>query len=839
MNYSKRRHLRGLTYSLLSFGSIAALGCSAESTPGTHDALAGEAVSATSQPVWPDSLLEKTLVRTRSLETPGNVYLTSIEQRVDAGGTFSQTFYVYQPDANGESISFELSAKTSTGATDGAHQFQSVTVTSRPGQADQTTQTLWNSVGNAVYYLATSRQGWYKLQFTYVAPNAGRTLGFRAFDVANNSLQIVWSDPPSAPVRVKASARMQQAGATFFKGGAYRNATSSQSAFADNVTVDGKLLYRRSFDQGSFDFPLGWLSAGSHTLEFTLQASAYPAKFWFGVSDKTFDPTARRSAWNSVQMLYYGETHTSEYDAWNEGVAFAQGPAPGRGVRPAPIRRGTSLGVALDHASLNGSGSNATLRVFPYGSSTQLNWTATRETNGDYAGGIYTNSGFSTRYREHWRVAVPATASVGRYVLRAFTPGGAQIGEDVAFYVIYNPYSLVANGRLSKPELDTFAYDEDEDGVNMFDAPYGADANAKRHHFTAIYYGQPSMGQFSPDSKVTGSFRRTGDDPLGLSALDYAMAAADGTASEFDSMRRVLRLTSQQFRYGGSDISDDTAGRFVSTVEEPTFPWSLEGASFYSRPGNELTDPAQAICYTMASILPAYARALGIPSRSVTATGLGGWAEHAFAEVFIPDLPRHGGTQTSNATSPNSDTDPWYVFDATDPGGNGNSPTWKQYSQAIAPRAQYGRAYQIINGFSDPFYATTTPVIWDYDIDGTSTTNALSVTSSYASGPDYWLSRSGITGWLGYWEKDVYRVSKSATGATSVSVRMLPNDGEYLTPKLCVVPVTANPALPERCASPATSVVLPPGESYVVVFNDGAPVQQFRGDSVQYILELQ
>lgn len=838
MKYSNRRHLR-LFHSLLSLGGIAALGCSAENPASTHESLGDEAVSATSQAVWPDSLLEKTLVRTRSLETPGTVHLTAIEERVDVGGTFSQTFYVYQPDSNGESIRFDLAAKTSTGSIDGAHQFQSVTVTSRPGQSDQTTQNLWNSAGNAVYSIATSRQGWYQLKFTYVAPNAGRTLTFRAYDAANNSLKIVWSDPPSAPVRVKATAQVSQAGAVFFKGGAYRNAQSSQSAFADNVTVDGRLLYRRSFDQGNFDFPLGSLSAGTHTLEFTLQASTYPAKFWFGLTDKGFDPTARLNQWNAVQMLYYGETHTSQYDAWNEGVAFAQGAAPGRGVRPAPIRRGTSLGVAIDHPSLNGTSANATLRVFPYGSSTQLNWTATQQANGDYAGGVYTATGFSTRYREHWRVAVPATAPVGRYVLRAFTPGGSQIGPDVAFYVVYNPYTLVASGRMSKPELDTFAYDEDEDGVNMFDAPYGTDSNAQRHHFTAIYYGQPSTGEFSPDSKVTGSFRRTGDDPLGLSALDYAMAASDGTATEFDSMRRVLRLTSQQFRYGGSDISDDTAGRFVSSIEDPSFPWSLEGASFYSRAGNELADPAQAICYTMASILPAYARALGIPSRSVTATGLGGWAEHAFAEVFIPDLPRHGGTRTSSPTSGNSDTDPWYVFDATDPGGNGNSPTWKQHSQAIAPRSQYGRAYQIINGFSETFYATTTPVIWDYNIDGQLTTNALSVTSSYASGPDYWLSGSGVTGWLGYWEKDVYRISKSATGATSVSVRMLANDGEYLTPKLCVTPVTANPALPERCASPATSVVLPPGESYVVVFNDGEPVQRFRGDSVQYILELQ
>ena len=54
--------------------------------------------------------------------------------------------------------------------------------------------------------------------------------------------------------------------------------------------------------------------------------------------------------------------------------------------------------------------------------------------------------------------------------------------------------------------------------------------------------------------------------------------------------------------------------------------------------------------------------------------------------------------------------------------------------------------------------------------------------------PGVLLSRSGITGWLGYWEKDVYRITKPAT-ATRVSVRTLPNDGEYLQPKLCIAPV--------------------------------------------------
>jgi hypothetical protein len=821
----------------LAVGGTAVLGCSG-TDPSTGSSAATPDAAKVSQAVWPEELLERTLVPIRALKVPGNVHLTTIEQRVDGTGTFSQIFHVYQPDSNGETIRFEVGARTSTGTIDSAQRFQAVTVTSRPGEPDQTQQTFADASGQSVYSVSTSRQGWYRFQFTYVAPNSGRTLRFRAYDAGSSSLKIGWSDPPSARVQVKATVQVQQATRVFLKGGAYRTADRSQSASADSVTVDGRLLYRSSFDQGNFNFPLGWLNAGTHTVDFALQASAYnPAKFWFGINDETFDPLARFTEWSPVQFLYYGETRTADYDAWNEGVAFAQGAAPGRGVRPAPIRRGSSLGVALTHSSLNGTSANATVRVYRQGSNTQLNWAATRQTNGDYAGGIYTSTGFSTRYREHWRVAVPANAPVGRYVLRAFAPNGSQIGANVAFYVIYDPFTLVSSGRVPKPELDTYGYDEDEDGMNMKDTPFGADADAQRDHFSAIYYGDPASGQFSPDSEVTGAFRRTNEDVTSLSVLDYAMAAGDGTSSEFETMRRVFRLASQQRKYGGSDRSDDIARDIVPSADDVDG-FRLSDAAVYSRPNTEILYPGQAVCYSMAGILTAYARSAGILARAVTAQGLGGWAEHAFTEVYIPDLPRHGGTTTSSASSPESDTDPWYVFDATDPGGNAANPTWIQHSQAISPRAQYGRAFQMINGLDDQLYATTTPVEWDFRQDSEMTTNARSVTSAYAAGPDYWLSRSGITGWLGYWERDVYRVQQGA-GATRVSVRTLPNDGEFLQPLLCVAPVTTNPPLPERCASPSASVTLPAGESYVVVFNGTEPLPRYRGDSVQYVLELQ
>jgi hypothetical protein len=102
-----------------------------------------------------------------------------------------------------------------------------------------------------------------------------------------------------------------------------------------------------------------------------------------------------------------------------------------------------------------------------------------------------------------------------------------------------------------------------------------------------------------------------------------------------------------------------------------------------------------------------------------------------------------------------------------------------------------------------------------------------------------WLTESGVTGWLGYGEKDVYRISKTITGAKAVRVRTLPSGGEYLVPKLCVGSVANSPVMPEKCANPSTHVDLPAGESYVVVFNDSGNLQTVHGDTVQYILELE
>ena len=59
-----------------------------------------------------DAAVQKTMAPIRALETPGSVYMKAVDETFNTVGTFSQVFHVYQPDANGESIRFELSART-------------------------------------------------------------------------------------------------------------------------------------------------------------------------------------------------------------------------------------------------------------------------------------------------------------------------------------------------------------------------------------------------------------------------------------------------------------------------------------------------------------------------------------------------------------------------------------------------------------------------------------------------------------------------------------------------------------------------------------------------------
>jgi transglutaminase-like putative cysteine protease len=834
---------------LTMLGVGALTGCGSEDTAAERASL-GVAQSAISVP---DDVLAMTLAPLRQLETPGQVYFTSIRETFPGSGTFVHSVHIYQPDATGEPMSFELGATTSSGAVDASHTFEAVRLTTHPGEADESEQDLSDSSGQHVYTVASSQAGYYRLDFEYHAPNPGRTLSMRAVDAAGNPLKIAWCDPSGSNVQVSATLAAEAASDVFFKGGAYRRAMNGDWAYIDNVVLDDRLLYRRGFDQGPFDYPLGRLSAGQHTLRFSFTTSGTnPSYLWFGVNEDSFDTINAKTEWDRTQLLYRGSMHTGDYDAWNEGLAFAQGPALAHGVRPPPIRRGTEFAVALEDPGLNGPWANATLQIHPLDSSTPLGWPAWRSMAGDYRGGIMTASGFSARYREHWLVSVPADAPVGRYVLRATAPSGAQIGSDVLFYVIHNPYALVGGG-LTKQEVETLAYDEDEDGMTL-GGEYGPDGDSARDHFTALYSGDDASG-YSVEQKLTAAFRRT-HAADSYSMLDYALAAADGTTSEFESMRRLYRVVSQRVRYTRPAINGDSSDTFFGSGDGVDF--SIEDARAAGQPGAELAYRVGGQCYDYSTILAALARASGIVSRVISApsAGLGGWSPHYFTEAYIPDLPHHGGRTTPSGQLA-SDTDPWYVFDATDPKDTTTDwefrPLWERLGEAISPRALYGRArIEIPNPQPTPWAVVTTRLDWDPLFDGTLTAGeVLPMVDAYASGPEYWLTESGVTGWIGYGEKDIYRISKEATGASAVSVRALPSGSAGLSPALCIASATAPaPAIPTQCADPGTSVELPPGESYVVVFNiepdppvpdlpDPTPSRLLRGDTMQYELVLE
>jgi hypothetical protein len=167
----------------------------------------------------------------------------------------------------------------------------------------------------------------------------------------------------------------------------------------------------------------------------------------------------------------------------------------------------------------------------------------------------------------------------------------------------------------------------------------------------------------------------------------------------------------------------------------------------------------------------------------------------------------------------------------------------------------YGRASLQVRPTNHPvpsYTVFTTDVDWTPHYDQWVSTGqkanlpadeVLSLGDVYASGPEYWLTNDGATGYIGFSDKDLYRVNREATGASSVRVRTVPDGGEALRPVLCIASATEEPpVLPTMCDNPAQSVELPPGDSYVVVFNGEPNVagsHLLRGDSIQYELVLE
>ena len=124
----KSRQRRGLAAFTLVLPLSASL--TACSGPGVENPT--ENVGSVEQGLGPaeEEAVRKTLQPIRSLQTPAGVYMTSVDVSTTSQGSFPYEVFVYQPDATGEAIRFELSARDSGGAVDTSHSFNSVKLTS-------------------------------------------------------------------------------------------------------------------------------------------------------------------------------------------------------------------------------------------------------------------------------------------------------------------------------------------------------------------------------------------------------------------------------------------------------------------------------------------------------------------------------------------------------------------------------------------------------------------------------------------------------------------------------------------------------------------------------------
>ncbi len=828
------------------------------------------------------------------LTPPEGIYFTSFSEHYLDVGHFSHAIYFYQPDDNSEPIRVALHAEDWMGNPDYGSRFREVALISHPGEADETTLPLADAYAGNVYEIPNSRSGWYALTFVFSNGGPDRTLRYEADDAGGNPLKTRWVAPAGASVDVSATLVIDSSAYVYFKGGTFSNTSPSQYAYCDNVTLDGNLLYRQGFDQGLFNFPLGGLTPGSYTLDFEMRVGdSAPVNAWFGVNEASFDPNhddptkdpgVIKKKWGDVQFLYQGPMHTADYDAWSEGVACAQAPSLAVGVRPPPVRRGSDVIVACEDNALDTQ--DATLTIYPlesdvplYGSDDPAD-AALFEKQHDYTGGYVVLGGsYAPRNREHWRVTIPDDTPVGRYVLEASTAGGTQTIARVVFYVLHDPYASVDAGTLSEAELATYAYDEDEDGLiwNLSSQGIDADADHLRDNFTMIVQvpnqdenGQPILlDEHSAWVTYTSSFRRPAERDYDYSVLDYAMASADGTATEFETMLRLYRFMNHRKKYADSNAALESAADLLGTSAESDPDEALSLSKVCSQPSYD--SPASfttgsTVCFNYARGLASLARSVGIAARAANV------GSHAITEAHMPTLPLHGGNLENDPSSPPADSDHWYVFDVTDHPSNPERdmnltlsdgelqrlPGFRDFTipwESIAPRGQYCMTGKITGPFKSTPNMThclwvTTTNDWEVTpgvgvgsagtLDG-SMVNVLA--PEYNAQNDYWITGADVSGWLGFASKDVYRIDKDTVNAEYIRVSVVPSSSSTnLVPKICFLPTPLRENgiinMRYRCHDAASIRRIPDGESYVVVFNDSNNLTRFHGDVAQYRIEV-
>jgi hypothetical protein len=799
--------------------------------------------------------------------------MTSFSATFQNLGEYAHTAYFYQPNAALVAVRFTLRSEISgTSTRDPATVFGNMSLVRNPDQPNPTEEGLTAVVDGVHFDGVTRGQGWYALKFVYRPTGSNRVMTYEAVDAQGSPMKTAWVAPSGKNCKVTANFKVTSAQNVYFKGAAFSGATIQQFAYADNIKVNGKLMYRKSFDQGFFNHPIGFLPGMTHSLEFDFAAwPGAPSRSWFGVSAVSFDPNQVKTRWDAVQFLYQGPMHTGDYDAWNEGVAFAQSTGsvgtgnasfPRLGVRPPPVRRGTTFGIAVENSSLVGTSSNAIVEIAQADTGTLVTWPRSITSGFDYLGGVYSSVGWSPTGREHWNVTIPMDAAIGRYVLKAYTPSRTQIGSDVLFYVIHNPYAYVGTAGLTKAEVEAYGYDEDEDGLgwNLASTQADADQDHGRDNYVVVVSipNYDDQGGYTPPETYsgtvvnTGAFRRSSDRATwDHSMLDYAMASVQGTTTEFESMVRLLRFVNQRATYENSRMSEDAEGGLGGWAEEDPAR-TLAIANACSQPGTVPPEcvHGRAVCYTFASRLAAIARSAGLISRALNSD------THAVTETYLPNPP--------NGTSfPNGDR--WFVFDSTDHKSNPEGGFADPYDPSDQPSAFFGNYWESVGQrgqhcLGQKFTLAiesasvgnprcnwiTTSLDWvvpegpgSFDL---GSNGGKILTADYETDAGYWIPASGMTGWLAFGDKVVYRINKASVNANYIRVRALPSKaGTNLVPEMCILapPLELSASkLKQRCADAANVRKIPDGDSYVVVFNDSNNLQRFHGDVTQFRIEV-
>lgn len=643
---------------------------------------------------------------------------------------------------------------------------------------------------------------------------------FKDYDV---NVPIGWVDAPEV-VHVDAKFITDGVGSVFLRGGSYGGKLESNRSYITNIEVDGDVLYKRAFEKGDFNFPLGVCAAREHEVSFDWVHSGRNAELWTHMCQNGVE-------WFPVQITYLGNMHTRDYGCWKTGVA--QGPAV--------IRRGTTFMLVVNDSDL--STGNADVSIFNKNGQVFFPMEKTEE----YSSHI-------GRF-EHWEISVPPEVPIGRYHIEVYSPGGDFIVPAVKFYVIFNPYKNVGP-MFPKEELETYAYDEEEDFSGG-----GDDADHFRDEYSGCYTtGIPGMGM----GYKLHPFRSRENQ---VSVLDLAIAASDGSVDEFEAMLPLFRLVNQRidWRSGGAwrcslgcnidalfgCYNDESHVETDGTCQgSDILPLTVEDAEIYGLNFNDLSDAVEepgktkivsGQCFDFSAALVGLARSIGIPARQVAAEKAFGWERHVWTEVFLPlsILPKQYGAMHPDGGPP-ADYFNWYVFDSTDNHFVGG---WVHSEESIDPRVDYYASFVDNSDANGDVIVIPERGIWTSSIEWCAPPliaerkcnaegQAIDVFEEYSMDSiNYWFFDGSISSWLACGDKDHFMLK--VVGESTIS---LEQSGE-LDISMCVY--NHNPPFPEKCEQPREFFNLGEGIWYIQVFSQRTDeAQEYWGNYSEFMLNI-